>query len=151
MKDENTYWEKMARNCRNTVIYKGTFVSNQSLGLGFQRLCCHLNFNWAAKQEISWVVSLWRICVSLWWIHITFVWPRGSLKLPAPSSWSECHLHFTLIRLCLALLFNISIQYTTLQSLTGKLQGRITTQSHYREWVYRVQLSSVLVTFLSLF
>ena len=43
----------------------------------------------------------------------------------------------------------------TLQSLTGKLQGRITSQgdpcSHCREWVYRVQLSSVLVTFLSLF
>ena len=43
----------------------------------------------------------------------------------------------------------------TLQSLTGKLQGRITTQgdpcSHYKEWVYRVQLSLVLVTFLSLF
>ena len=42
-----------------------------------------------------------------------------------------------------------------LQSLTGKLQGVITTQgdpcSHYREWVYRVQLFSVLVTFLSLF
>ena len=41
-----------------------------------------------------------------------------------------------------------------LQSLTGKLQGRITTQgdpcSHYREWVYRVQFSSFLVTFLSL-
>ena len=44
---------------------------------------------------------------------------------------------------------------TTLQSLTGKLQGRIASQgdpcSHYREWVYRVKLSSVLVTFLSLF
>ena len=43
----------------------------------------------------------------------------------------------------------------SLQSLTGKLQGRITSQGdpciHYREWVYRVQLSSVLVTFLSLF
>ena len=38
-----------------------------------------------------------------------------------------------------------------LQSLTGSLQGRITTQgdpcSHYREWVCRVQLFSVLVTF----
>ena len=61
----------------------------------------------AAKQQISWVVSLWRICVSLWGICITFVWPRGSIKLPAPSSQSECHLHFALIRLCLALLFII--------------------------------------------
>ena len=32
MKDEHTYCEKMARNGRNMVIYKGTFVSNQSLG-----------------------------------------------------------------------------------------------------------------------
>ena len=31
MKDEHTYFEKMARIGRNTVIYKGTFVSNQSL------------------------------------------------------------------------------------------------------------------------
>ena len=33
MKDEHTYSEKMARIGRNTVIYKGTFVSNQSLNL----------------------------------------------------------------------------------------------------------------------
>ena len=38
--------------------------------------------NWAAKQQISWAVSLWRIC-------ITFAWPRSSLMLPAPSSQSE--------------------------------------------------------------
>ena len=31
MKDEHTYFEKMARIDSNTVIYKGTFVSNQSL------------------------------------------------------------------------------------------------------------------------
>ena len=31
MKDEHTYCEKMARNGRNMVIYKGTFLSNQSL------------------------------------------------------------------------------------------------------------------------
>ena len=31
MKDEHTYSEKMARIGRNTVIYKGTFVSNQAL------------------------------------------------------------------------------------------------------------------------
>ena len=53
--------------------------------------------------------------------------------------------------------YNIVVTFFahTLQSLTGKLQGRISTQgdpcSHYREWVYRVQLSSVLVTFFSLF
>ena len=32
MKDEHTNGKKMARNGRNTVIYKGTFVSNPSLG-----------------------------------------------------------------------------------------------------------------------
>ena len=41
----------------------------------------------AAKQQISWVVSLWRL-------SITFVWPRGSKKLltTAPSTRLECHL-----------------------------------------------------------
>ena len=56
----------------------------------------------AAKQQISWDVSLW-------WICITFVWPSNSLKLTAPSSRLERHLHFASIRLCLALLFIISI------------------------------------------
>ena len=31
VKDEHTYGKKMARNGPKTVIYKGTFVSNQSL------------------------------------------------------------------------------------------------------------------------
>ena len=31
MKDEHTYFEKMAGNGGNMVIYKGTFLSNQSL------------------------------------------------------------------------------------------------------------------------
>ena len=31
MKDKHTNGKKMARNGRNTVIYKGTFVSNHSL------------------------------------------------------------------------------------------------------------------------
>ena len=50
----------------------------------------------------------WWFSVSLWWICITFIWPRASLKLTAPSSQSERHLHFVSIRLCLALLFIIS-------------------------------------------
>ena len=37
MKDEHTYGEKMARNGRTKVIYKGTFISNQSLGT--QKMC----------------------------------------------------------------------------------------------------------------
>ena len=51
-----------------------------------------------------------KLHVSPWQICIAFVWPRGSLKLTAPSSQSERHLHFAYIRLCLALLFIISIQ-----------------------------------------
>ena len=31
MEDEHTNGKKLARNGRNTVIYKGTFVSNHSL------------------------------------------------------------------------------------------------------------------------
>ena len=65
--------------------------------------------NWAAKQQTWWVLAPWWFCVSPWWICITFVWPSGSQKLPAPSSQSECHLHFVSIRLCLALLLIISI------------------------------------------
>ena len=33
MKDEHTFFKKIARIGRNTVIYKGTFISNQSLTL----------------------------------------------------------------------------------------------------------------------
>ena len=33
MKDEHTYGKKMAREGRTKVIYKGTFVSKQSLGM----------------------------------------------------------------------------------------------------------------------
>ena len=68
------------------------------------------HYYWAAKQQISWIIAPWWICVSLWQICITIVWLSGSRKLPAPSSWSERHLHFELIRLCLALLFTISIE-----------------------------------------
>ena len=64
---------------------------------------------WAAKQQTSWVIAPWCFSVSSWRICITFVWPRGSLKLTVPSSRSERHLHFASIRLCLALLFIISI------------------------------------------
>ena len=63
---------------------------------------------WADKQQTSWVIAPWWLCVSPWRICITFVWPSGSKKLPAPFSWSERHLHFALIRLCLILLFIIS-------------------------------------------
>jgi hypothetical protein len=45
---------------------------------------------WAAKQQTLWVIAPWWFSISLWQICIAFVWPRGSLLLPAPSSWSEC-------------------------------------------------------------
>ena len=64
---------------------------------------------WADEQQISRVIAPWWFSVSLWQICTTFVWPRSSLKLPAPSSWWERHLHFASIRLCLDLLFIISI------------------------------------------
>ena len=35
MKDEYTDGKKMARNGLNTVIYKGTFISNHSLDISF--------------------------------------------------------------------------------------------------------------------
>ena len=38
MKDEHTNGKKMARNGCNTVIYKGTFVSNHSLGQNVSEL-----------------------------------------------------------------------------------------------------------------
>ena len=65
--------------------------------------------NWQDKQQKSWVIALWWFGVSPLRICITCVWPSGSQKLPAPSNQSERHLHFSLIRLCMALLFNISI------------------------------------------
>ena len=65
---------------------------------------------WAAEQQTSWVIAPWWFSVSPWRICITFVWPRGSLKLTAPSSQSERHLHFASIRLYPALLFIISMQ-----------------------------------------
>ena len=70
---------------------------------------CNFGSYWAAKQQTSWVIAPWWFSVSLWLICITFVWPRGSLKLTAPSSRSERHRHFASIRLSLALLFIISI------------------------------------------
>ena len=48
------------------------------------------------------------LCLPLADLH-HFRLTRGSLLLPAPSSRSERHLHFASMRLCLALLFIISI------------------------------------------
>ena len=53
--------------------------------------------NWAAKQQTSWVIAPWWLSVSPWRICITFVWPRGSLKLTVLSSnWNViCILHLS--------------------------------------------------------
>ena len=71
----------------------------------------HFRAYWVGKQQTSWVIAHWWFSVSLWWICITFVWPKDSLKLTAPFSQSEPHLHFASIRLCLALLFIISMYF----------------------------------------
>ena len=65
--------------------------------------------NWQDKQQKSWVIAPWWFGVSPWRICITCAWPSGSQKLPAPFSRWERHLHFASIRLCLALLFIISM------------------------------------------
>ena len=87
-------------------------MNNYKKGKGqqiFWRRLFTKNANWATKQQTSWVITLWWFSVSFWRICITLVWPRGFLKLAAPSNRSERHLHFVLIRLCLALLFTVSI------------------------------------------
>ena len=43
MKDEHTYGKKMARYGHNTIVYKGTFVSNHSL----------FSFVWLGKTKVS--------------------------------------------------------------------------------------------------
>ena len=65
--------------------------------------------------------------ISLWWLCITFVWPRGSKKLPttAPSiDWNAIWGYFTLLRLCLDLLFFISIDLNLVLS-TIELQVQV--------------------------
>ena len=81
------------------------------------------NSYWAAKQQTSWVIARWWFSVSPWRICITFVWPRGSLKLTAPSSRSERHLYFASITLCLALLFIISIHFPNKSAIIFRTQN----------------------------
>ncbi len=49
VKDEHTYLEKMARIGLNTVIYKGTFVSNQSLVFSYHPGNSSMNSNSPAE------------------------------------------------------------------------------------------------------
>ena len=58
-------------------------------------------------------ISIWRLC-------ITFVWLRASKKLPTTATSSDQNAirwYFTLIRLCLALLFFISMLVYWIQIL----------------------------------
>ena len=52
---------------------------------------------WDNKQQLSWVFVPWWFCVSLWQICITLVWPSNSLKLTAPFTQSERHLHLMMV------------------------------------------------------
>ena len=50
--------------------------------------------------------------ISLWWLCITFVWPRGSKKVQTTALSTDQNAiwrYFTLFRLCLALVFFVSI------------------------------------------
>ena len=105
-----------------------------------------LKTHWAAKQETSWIIAPWWFSVSLWRICTTFIWPRGSIKLPAPFSQSECHLHFASIRLCMALLFIISIVIKELllraiYSRSGKDSALIYSTQYTSNWNYGLNLN----------
>ena len=62
VKDEHIYCKKMARNGRNMVIYKGTFVSNQSL-----EMAIGLNDH-DIKVVLDWRIHLlFQIQIPVWW------------------------------------------------------------------------------------
>ena len=45
------------------------------------------------NNKLHGLLPPWWFSLSPWRICITFVWQRGSPKLPVPSSQSECHIH----------------------------------------------------------
>ena len=65
----------------------------------------------AAKQQISWVVSLW-------WSPLTFVWPGvpndrwlGLIGAPSDGDWDAIWRYFVSMRLYLAMLLYVSIVF----------------------------------------
>ena len=121
----------LKKGLRNFIIWAFVVIIGLCIFFWFQRKYVH-DYFLSRCQLIGFLGTL--LCVSICccnWLIFIF------LRLPQQVFW-RCALF-----------------WATLQSLTGKLQGRITTQGdpciYYREWVHRVQLSSVLVTFLSLF
>ena len=73
------------------------------------------------------------LCLPLADLH-HFRLTKGFLKLPAASSRSERHLQFALIRLCLALLFIISINLKmggNKKSYLGNLKLQIFLESSF--------------------
>ena len=70
--------------------------------------------NSAAKQQISWVVSLWRL-------PLTFVWPGvpkdcwlGLIGAPSDGDWNAIWWYFVSMRLYLAMLLYVSISKSIL-------------------------------------
>ena len=54
MKDEHTYGEKIARYGRTKVIYKGTFISKQSLLYKIhQKISFYRNFEFSQKFPVK--------------------------------------------------------------------------------------------------
>ena len=60
MKDEYTYGKKMARIGRPKVIFKGTFVSNQSLFESFLELCVLIEGN-VQNQALEFFETLMQL------------------------------------------------------------------------------------------
>ena len=60
VKDKHTYGKKMARNGPTTVIYKGTFVLNQSLSCHYNITEYFLNISISYGQEIFELLSWWN-------------------------------------------------------------------------------------------
>ena len=89
-------------------LYFLMYDSTKSTGY-IENIACFWYIIELLNNKLHGLSHLWWFSVSPWGMCITFVWPRSSLKLTAPSSWSERHLYFASIRLCLDLLFIISI------------------------------------------
>ena len=58
------------------ILRKFIFAPNFSISFFF--LVLWQRWNWAAKQQTSWVIAPWWFSVSLWRICITFVWPSST-------------------------------------------------------------------------
>ena len=103
----------------------------------------------AFSENINFITPWW-FSISPWRIWIAIVWPRFSLKLTGPSIRLERHLHFTSIRLCLALLFIISIikVYETRCDWKGIKISRILMKKTLKGCGSRLRYSTLLFSSL---